>query len=166
LNNAGRAVARRLGADLALTLAPGGRIVSGPSRRARQTAAAIARTNRGARVEIDDRWCEADYGIAEGLTFDELAVVAPDIAERLSRGDVAIDWPGGETAASLGDRVTAAWRHVLELGVPAILVSHAGPLRHAIALATTAPLERVAIPGPGVVIRLADPVLLADPSAW
>jgi broad specificity phosphatase PhoE len=156
LSPAGRVVARRTAGELVFALAPGGRIVSGPSRRARQTAEAIARTNGGLRVEFDDRWSEADFGIAEGLTFDEVARVNPDLAERLSRGEVAIDWPAGETAASLAERVAAAWRDLLEEATPTILVSHAGPLRLAIALATAAPIECVAIPEPGAVIRLAD----------
>ena len=40
---------------------------------------------RLASVEIDDRWREADLGIAEGRTFDELAAIAPDLAAALAR---------------------------------------------------------------------------------
>ena len=55
-------------------------------------------------VEIDPRWREADVGIAEGRTFDELAAIAPDVAAALAGGELAIDWPGGETHASLAAR--------------------------------------------------------------
>lgn len=156
LNRAGLTVARRLATDLAAALDPGVRIVSSPARRARQTAQAIARAIPGARVELDDRWAEADFGIAEGLTFDELARVAPDLADRLGRGEVAIDWPGGESASSLAGRVVAAWRELIEQPMPTVVVSHAGPLRIAIALATSLAIEGVALPEPGAVIRLAD----------
>lgn len=156
LNRAGQAVARRLAKDLASALAPGGRIVSSPARRARQTADAIARAIPAARVQLDDRWSETDFGIAEGLTFDELARVAPDLVARLGRGDVAIDWPGGEAASSLAERVAAAWRDLIEQPSSTILVSHAGPLRIAIALATSRPIEAVALPESGAVVRLAD----------
>jgi len=87
-----------------------GRIVSSPTRRARQTARAIARAVPGLRVEVDERWSEADIGIAEGLTFDELASVEPDLAERLGRGEADIDWLGGESASSLTERVRSALR--------------------------------------------------------
>lgn len=156
LNPAGHAVARRLAADLAAALPPGGRIVSSPARRARQTADAIARAIPGARVELDDRWSEVDFGIAEGLTFDELARVAPDLADRLCHGEDAIDWPGGEAASQFAERVAAAWRNLVQQPTPTILVSHAGPLRMAIAFATNQPVEGVALPEPGAVVRLAD----------
>jgi broad specificity phosphatase PhoE len=156
LNRAGHAVARRLAADLASALPLAGRIVSSPARRARQTADAIARAIPGALVQLDDRWSEADFGIAEGLTFDELVRVAPDLAARLGRGEVTIDWPGGEAASELAERVAAAWRDLIEQPTSTIIVSHAGPLRMAIALATNQPVEGVALPEPGAVVRLAD----------
>lgn len=129
-------------------------IVSSPARRARQTAAAIARAIPGSRVEVDDRWSEVDFGIADGLTFDELANLAPDLADRLAGGEVAIDWPGGETAASLAERVQSAWRDLFAEPSTVIVVSHAGPLRIAIALASGRPVESVALPEPGVPVRL------------
>ena len=48
-------------------------------------------------------------GIAEGRTFAELERIAPDLARALADGDAAIDWPGGETSASLAERVESAW---------------------------------------------------------
>jgi broad specificity phosphatase PhoE len=122
-----------LAAALAPTLPPGFRIVSSPARRARQTAAIIA-TAAGAddaEIEVDDRWLEADFGIAEGRTFDELAGLAPDVAHALARGETSIDWPGGETAAALAARVEAAWLDLIDRAVPVLVVSHAGPLEPA-----------------------------------
>ena len=153
-------MARRLATDLATDLAsalpPGCRIVSSPARRARQTAEAIARAIPLALVELDDRWAEADFGIAEGLTFEELVTVAPDLAARLGRGEAAIDWPAGEAASSLAERVAAAWRDLIEQPIATIVVSHAGPLRIAVALAANLPIEGVALLEPGGVVRLAD----------
>ena len=105
---------RSLHSDLATTLAPGTRIVTSPSRRAQATASAIAEAAGIESVTLDDRWREADFGIAEGLTFDELARVEPDLARRLADGETDIDWPGGERAAELADRVAAAWRELVE----------------------------------------------------
>jgi broad specificity phosphatase PhoE len=143
--------------DLAEALAstPGSlpRIVSSPARRACQTAAAIALAVGVPDVEVDARWAEADVGVAEGLTFEALSAVDPSLAERLGRGDVAIDWPGGETAASLEDRVASALRELRAEPSPTIVVSHAGPLRIAVALATGQPAERVAFMDPGGWVR-------------
>jgi broad specificity phosphatase PhoE len=109
-----------------------------------------------ATIEADERWAETDFGLAEGLTFDELARVAPDIAARLAQGAVAIDWPGGESAASLAARVEAAWTDLNERVTPTLVVSHAGPLRIAIALATGRPVADVTAPEPGSVWEDAD----------
>ena len=65
-----------------------------------------------------------------------------------------IDWPGGERAAELADRVAAAWRELVEAGDDVVVVSHAGPIRIAIGLATGREPGAADLPGPGAVIRL------------
>ncbi len=156
LSEAGEAAAARLAAELGSSLPRGIRIISSPRLRARQTAEAIASAASGATLEIGQRWSETDFGIAEGLTYEELTGAAPDIAARLAGGDVLIDWPGGESAASLAARVEAAWRDLTRQGWPALVVSHGGPLRIAIALATNQQVGDVAVPEPGGVWRPPD----------
>ncbi len=153
LSDAGNVAAARLAARLSSSLPSNIRIVSSPLLRARQTAGAIALAVSGATLEIDDRWAETDFGIAEGLTYDELENIAPEIAARLACGDVVIDWPGGESAAALAARVDAAWRDLTEHRRPALVVSHGGPLRIAIALATNRAPSDVTLPEPGAVWR-------------
>ena len=153
LDAAGRRAAAALADTLAPTLTPDMLIISSPARRARQTAAALATAARIDRVEIDDRWSEADFGRAEGHTFDELQMLEPGLAAALARGETHIDWPGGETAAAFGARIEAAWRSLLARGRPAVVVSHGGPLRHAIALACTLSPDRVALPEPATAVR-------------
>lgn len=155
LSDAGEAAAGRIAAGLGPLLPSGVRIVSSPLLRARQTAEAIASAVPGATLEIDERWSETDFGIAEGLTYEELTAAAPAIVARLARGDVAIDWPGGETAAALAARVEEAWRDLSDHRGRAIVVSHGGPLRMAIALATNRAVGDVAMPEPGAVLHLA-----------
>ena len=154
LSDAGSAAAARLAAELASSLPRGIRIVSSPLLRARQTAAAIAAVVPGAAIDIDDRWSETDFGIAEGLTYAELARVAPNIAAGLAQGQAGIDWPGGEPPAALAARVEAAWRDLAGSGAPALVVSHGGPLRIAIARATNREPGDVTVPEPGSVWRL------------
>jgi len=154
LTRAGRVVAQRLAAHLEAVVPDGSRIISGPARRARQTADVIARALGAARIELDARWSEADVGSAEGLTFDQLEMVAPAVAIRLAAGEAEIDWPGGESAVALTERVTAAWDAICEQAIPTIVVSHAGPMRIAVALATNVPAREVPLPEPGAVVRL------------
>ena len=162
LSAAGKRAAGRIAAEIAgefrsgvaAQFRSGVQIVCSPLLRARQTADAISSAMPGARLEIDERWAETDFGIAEGLTYEELAHVSPAIAARLVQGDTAIDWPGGETAAALAARVEAAWRDLGKHERPVLVVSHGGPLRIAIALATNRPVSSVTAPGPGSVWRL------------
>ena len=154
LDDAGGAAAAELAHELATTLALGTRIVTSPLLRAQATASAIAEAAGIASVTFDDRWREADFGIAEGLTFDELARVRPELASRLADGNTDIDWPGGERAAELSERVATAWQELLGAGDDVVVVSHAGPIRIAIGLATGRKPGAADLPGPGAVIRL------------
>ena len=136
LSAAGRRAAVALAARLTATVPAGIRIVTSPSRRAHETATVLAARMASAAPETDARWMEADLGDVEGLTFDEIAAGHPELAARLAAGDVDIDWPGGETAAALHDRVAGAWAAIQATERPTIVVSHAGPIRIAVALAT------------------------------
>lgn len=135
LSKAGQAQAVRLGATLGHVLPADALIISSPALRARTTAEAIAAAAGLGPIEVDERWREADVGIAEGRTFDELAGIAPELAAALAGGVLEIDWPDGETHGSLGQRVGAAWNALLDRGRAAIVVTHAGPLAHALAIA-------------------------------
>ena len=164
----GRAQARALATDLAGTLAGRVHIVSSPSRRARQTAQAIARST-GAPRSIDRRWMEVDFGVAEGRTFAELERRAPDIAARVAAGEVVIDWPGGESAGSLHARVAAALVDARDLaattGSTVVVVAHAGPIRVATALAEALEPAAVALVATGTWHRLGwDPASVVLPS--
>ena len=147
LSAAGRRGAAALAEELAPALPTGIRILSSPSRRAAQTAAAIAgRLPDPAPIELDERWLETDVGLAEGLTFDQVAERFPAFADALATGIASIDWPGGETAADLERRITGAWAAVLATGRPTLVVSHAGSIRVAIALATGRRPDEVPFP--------------------
>jgi broad specificity phosphatase PhoE len=135
LSEAGQAQAARLGATLGPALPADAVVISSPSLRAWATAETIAAAAGLGTVEVDERWREAHVGVAEGRTFDELAAIAPELAAALAAGALEIDWPDGETHRSLAQRVGAAWDALLDRGRSAVVVSHAGPLAHALAIA-------------------------------
>jgi broad specificity phosphatase PhoE len=143
----GRREAEVLAERLETMLPAGVRIVTSPSRRAHDTAAILATRLAPAVIDVDERWMETDVGEAEGLTFDEVAARYPDLAAKLAAGDADIDWPGGETTIELNERVAAAWAAVLVNDATTIIVSHAGSLRVAQALATGRPWGEVPFPG-------------------
>ena len=149
---AAEALARRLAVDLPRDRIP--RIIASPLQRAATTAAAIADAT-GSAVETDERWLEIDFGLVEGRTFDEVAVVAPALAARLAAGEDGLDWPDGETAAELDARVRAALTDLATTadGRPTIVVSHGGALRLAIAIVTGRPRADVPWLGPAEVFR-------------
>lgn len=154
LSAPGRAAARSLAAALSPTLAPGFLIVTSPARRARETAAIIGTATGIVDIELDEQWHEADVGIAEGRTFDELAALDPDLARALASGATAVDWPGGETAAELEARIAGAWMALVARARPAVVVSHAGALRQAEAIARSLPVAAVAFLEPASSARV------------
>jgi broad specificity phosphatase PhoE len=150
----GRREAEALAERLETTVPAGVRIVTSPSRRAHDTATILARRLAPAVIDVDERWIEVDVGDAEGLTFDDVAAHYPDLAVQLAAGDADIDWPGGETAAALAERVGVAWAALLTGDIPTIVVSHAGTLRIAQALATALRPTDVPFPAPAEAVFL------------
>jgi broad specificity phosphatase PhoE len=161
LSPTGLADARRLAVSLSRDLPADVRVVSSPSRRAVATATAIVEAAHLPGVELDARWREAEVGMAEGRTFDELSAIAPDVAAALARGDLEIDWPGGETHSSLAARVADAWADLVAVGRPAVVVTHAGPFMHARALGEDRPISRDDLVEPAATGR----VLVSEGSA-
>jgi broad specificity phosphatase PhoE len=155
LTAAGATTADALGLALASSLPASTQIVSSPLLRARQTAQAIAAAFGVDGFTVDERWSETDFGSVEGLTFGELEAAHPRIAALVAGGDAGIDWPDGETAAALHDRVTSAWRDLAAATGSRVVVSHGGPIRIAIALSTGVKPAQVVVPAPGTAWRAA-----------
>jgi probable phosphoglycerate mutase len=153
LNAEGRRAATILADELAALFLPEPRVVSSPALRARQTAVAIGAAINQPQLEIDPRWQEVDFGIAEGCTFDELVALAPDVATRILAGEVALDWPGGETAVDFEARVLDALASAAVDGTM-IVVTHAGPIRLVLARATGRRAPDIEVPAPASIVRL------------
>jgi broad specificity phosphatase PhoE len=154
LSSSGLKEARQLAESLARELRSGTRVVSSPSIRATATASAIVEAAGLSRPRLDDRWSEADVGIAEGHTFDELTEIDPELAAALAAGELAIDWPRGETHAALAARVAGALMDLAADGRPTVVVTHAGPFMHARAIAEHRPISRDDLVAPAAVHRI------------
>ncbi|MGH2476571.1 MAG: histidine phosphatase family protein, partial [Candidatus Limnocylindrales bacterium] len=159
LGIAGHAAAARLASALSAMIPRGVTVTSSPSLRALATAAPIAAAlgQSDADIVVDAGWQEVDFGEAEGRTFDDLIRDHRDLADALARGTTAIDWPGGEAAARFEARVEAAWADVVARGEPAVVVAHAGPIRHVLALVRGLPASAIDLPGAATVVPVALP---------
>lgn len=176
LSPEGRRQARRVAGAIARSTGRGAHVVTSPQRRALQTAAAIVaavgrvRPGVDARPDVDARWAEADMGAAEGRTFEELAAGWPDLAARLLAGEPDVAWPDGDVAGALSARVGTAIAELADDPGPTIVVSHGGPIRVAVALATGGSASLGILP-PGGIVRLVrtggrgDPWRLEPPPA-
>lgn len=104
--------------------------------RVTETAEPIAET-LGLPLRTDARWRELDLGRWSGRRRDEVLAEEPDLIERWLRGE-DVRRGGGETFAELRTRVCAAVDAVdAELadagGGVAVIVTHGGPIRAAVA---------------------------------
>jgi broad specificity phosphatase PhoE len=121
------AVGRTQASAVAAALSPlrrDTRIISSPLRRARETAALIAREGP---FEIDERWIELDYGSFEGTPVADV----PEETWARWRSDADFAPGGGESLRALGQRVCAACDELIADSVTrdVIVVSHVSPVK-------------------------------------
>jgi alpha-ribazole phosphatase len=128
---------------LAGSLPPVRHIVSSDLSRCRILAEAIT-ARRGIACTFDARWREQSFGAWDGKRWDEV-----DGREYLERWTIATP-PGGESIAEVQSRVAAALADVaLDGGDDTLVVTHAGPIRCALAIARGLSIEHAfAVPIP------------------
>jgi probable phosphoglycerate mutase len=102
------------------------RVYSSPLRRARDTAAPIARA-LGVDVVVDARLVELDYGEWDTKSFTDL----PREALERWRKDPTFAPPGGESLRAVTGRVAGFCTEVLD-GPRAVAVSHVSPIKAAV----------------------------------
>jgi len=104
-------------------------VYASPLCRASKTAEIIAAGHNLDVISRDDL-CECDFGEVEGLTFDEIQVKYPALAEELRLRRTGA-FPGGETIEQLNERVLSFLK-TLEKHRPEqtlLVVAHGGPVR-------------------------------------
>ena len=131
LNEAGRLQAREL-AEL-LRDEGASAIYTSPLRRASETARIVAE-QLGLEARELEPLREIDVGDWQGLTVDEVRARFPELAEVAWHAG----WPNGETYEELAARVIPALHEVARrhAGERVLGITHAGPLRAALAAAT------------------------------
>ncbi|MFC1847481.1 histidine phosphatase family protein, partial [Chloroflexota bacterium] len=95
-----------------------------------------------ATAEVVSSGCEADiitcselrevnYGDAEGLTFDEIRQLYPELAESISNFDLQLKFPGGESFGEFIERASKFADRLSKHAQPEtiLIVSHSGPLK-------------------------------------
>ena len=105
-------------------------IYSSDLRRASITAKTIA-----SRHQLDVITCtelrEVNFGDFEGLTFDEVSQLHPEVAELWAKGSTTLKYPGGESLKQLNSRVgkflVRLKKHAPETTV--LITAHSGVLR-------------------------------------
>ncbi len=117
-----------------------------PLARSREPAERLA-LERKLALRVDADWSELDFGVWDGRPLAELEA-DPDIADRLDalyRTPEALAPPEGEDWQVLSDRTARALRRIVDdpTAATALVVTHAGPMRAAIALACDIPFERL-----------------------
>jgi broad specificity phosphatase PhoE len=125
-------------------------VVASPLSRTRATAALIAAAH-GLVVELDPDLRELDFGVAEGLTFEELERRDPATAAAWVARPHEVVFPGGEGLRDVTARALRAAQAVLRRhgGREVAIVSHAGPIRALLGLARElAPADAIALDCP------------------
>ncbi len=74
---------------------------------------------------------EANYGSVEGLTFQEIGRLYPEVAELVMNFNLRLAFPGGETFEGFMDRTIKFLERLdkHEQSETILIVSHSGPLR-------------------------------------
>ncbi|MBM2824476.1 MAG: alpha-ribazole phosphatase [Dehalococcoidales bacterium] len=74
---------------------------------------------------------EANYGSAEGLTFDDISRLYPDLAESIRNFSLQLQFPGGESFSEFIERTSKFLERVekYQASETILVVSHSGPLR-------------------------------------
>ena len=128
LDAEGRAQARGLAA--LLRDEPIATAVSSDLLRAAETARVVLQ-GRDVALRIDPDWREMRFGAWEGLTWDEIVAVTPELDPAGEASPKTYIPAGGESFDELAQRVRAAVERVVAATPPhaaALVATHAGPL--------------------------------------
>lgn len=104
-----------------------------PLRRARETAEIVAE-RIGLPIAEDPRLMETDAGDWTDRAFAEVEAETPELFAGFATGDPHFAFPGGESFAAQGQRVSAALAEIEQDTLPALVVCHGVVIRIALFL--------------------------------
>jgi broad specificity phosphatase PhoE len=138
LSSTGRLQAERAARFLAE--APLLRIYASPRRRALESAAPLAEL-KGMAVETDEAFREIDFGLFEGLTYEEAERRHPEVYAQWMAHPTRVRFPEGESYPEMRERVREAGRvlRTRHAGETFVLISHGGVNRTLLAEALGMP---------------------------
>lgn len=106
-------------------------IYSSDLKRSLQTAEFVAKKHN-LQIKQDERLREISFGDWEGMSYDEIKKVSPDLLEKWIDDPANISPPNGETLKQLASRVTSAIDEIkanYKAEETVLLVTHAGVIR-------------------------------------
>jgi alpha-ribazole phosphatase len=118
-----------------------GAIFSSTLARAWQTAQYIADSHH-LPVQRLEELMEMDFGLWEGMTFNEIQSAYPEVLKLWIHNPLDIRVPGGETAAEVWQRIESAWQKIAsesDPGLSIVVVAHGGTIRFLANLLTGVP---------------------------
>ena len=108
------------------------RLFASPLARARETAGIVA-SRIGLEPSFDARLVETDTGAWTGRLFADVQAEDPEGFAAYERADAGFRYPGGESFEEQRVRVAAALEEVAGAPGPALVVTHRGSIRLALA---------------------------------
>lgn len=137
LSDAGRQ--QMLRAARELVGEPVAAIYSSPRLRAVESARMLRDGLRqnGSEICVVPDFREIDFGDFEGMAYDDIAARYPDLYRQWMEASTAVQFPGGESFATMRLRVLRGFDAVLgaHAGETAVVVSHGGAIRAIVARA-------------------------------
>jgi alpha-ribazole phosphatase len=104
-------------------------VYSSDLRRAVLTAEIVS-SGRGVDIKTCAELREINYGQVEGLTFEEIRDLYPELAESVSSFSPGLNFPGGESFGEFVERTRKFLERLEQNPAPTtLIVSHNGPLR-------------------------------------
>ncbi len=140
LSDTGRRHAERLAAELAPLRVDA--VYASPRRRALDTALPIA-ARLGLEPVVDERLRELDFGELEGRLFEEIERERPGLYRAWMETPTGVRFPGGESFDDLRRRAVAACEEIRRRHTAALVVTHGGVVRAALAAWLGMPAETI-----------------------
>lgn len=102
-------------------------VYASPRRRALESARLVAEA-AGRPVVVEPRFSEIDFGVLEGLTYDEARDRFPELYESWMQRPTEVKFPGGESFDEMRERVLGAAHELREHHEDAsvLVVAHGG----------------------------------------